>query len=507
MTVEPNSIHDDHFRRVGVYEKATRAIGQCFWLPRKLRSAIVRRLVGEQCQAKGKQFEKQIFGKHYVGVTSSHIDWHVFFFGTYDPVGTEFLRHIARQINPIFLDIGANTGTHMLAAVEYCKQVHCFEPFTPILRSLRENVNINQLTNVHVHPFGLYNEDGVFDFHCNEDGNHGAGTFKEPANQTDVNWDQSPALALPLKRGDQIVEELQLGEIGLVKIDVEGLEFDVLEGLLLTLKKNRPVVLWELNPIQTRVDQLSEIPDYFPDDYSFFRLDFTNRWDRARPCLVPLDSLETGNFIGIPSEQLHLIQEIVPTQRKHRFRIGAAMTKITRWIASEFRKLVIRIENPNCRFGKSVSIGKGVSIRVTDGGTCFIGKGSSLKDNCVVMVKRGNLKIGDHSFIGWGTIICSNESILIGKNALIAEHVSIRDQNHGMKLDSLPFNSQSMTTAPILIEENVWIGAKATITSGVTIGSNSVVGANSVATRDIAKNSLAVGTPAKVIRSLKNAER
>lgn len=58
-------------------------------------------------------------------------------------------------------------------------------------------------------------------------------------------------------------------------------------------------------------------------------------------------------------------------------------------------------------------------------------------------------------------------------------------------------------TSPVVIGKNVWIGAKATVTKGVSIGDNSVIGANSVVTRNIPANSVAVGTPARVIHTIK----
>ncbi len=59
-----------------------------------------------------------------------------------------------------------------------------------------------------------------------------------------------------------------------------------------------------------------------------------------------------------------------------------------------------------------------------------------------------------------------------------------------------------LVTAPISIENNVWIGEKATILKGVSIGENSVIGAGSVVTKSIPANCVAVGSPAKVIRRL-----
>lgn len=95
-------------------------------------------------------------------------------------------------------------------------------------------------------------------------------------------------------------------------------------------------------------------------------------------------------------------------------------------------------------------------------------------------------------------IVC-RERISIGDNALIAEHVAIRDQDHlyGQGLTTV---AADFATAPIVIGSNVWIGAKATITRGVTIGNNSVIGANSVVTTDIPADVVAAGVPARIIR-------
>jgi acetyltransferase-like isoleucine patch superfamily enzyme len=57
-----------------------------------------------------------------------------------------------------------------------------------------------------------------------------------------------------------------------------------------------------------------------------------------------------------------------------------------------------------------------------------------------------------------------------------------------------------MTSAPIRIGRNVWIGGKATITKGVTIGDNAIIGANAVVTHDVPMNAVAVGVPARVIK-------
>lgn len=113
--------------------------------------------------------------------------------------------------------------------------------------------------------------------------------------------------------------------------------------------------------------------------------------------------------------------------------------------------------------------------------------------------------IGSDSYIGAGAVIAASELITIGRDALIAEYVTIRDQDHEFESHG-PTRLAGMRTAPIHIGDNVWIGAKATITRGVTIGDNAVVGANSVVTGDVPADAVYAGAPARLIR-MRNGSR
>jgi len=84
---------------------------------------------------------------------------------------------------------------------------------------------------------------------------------------------------------------------------------------------------------------------------------------------------------------------------------------------------------------------------------------------------------------------------------MIGPYVSIRAADHCFDNLSEPIRCQGHTPGKIVIEDNCWIAGHVTITRNVTIGSGSIVGANSVVTKDIPKNSVAAGNPAKVIRS------
>ena len=109
-----------------------------------------------------------------------------------------------------------------------------------------------------------------------------------------------------------------------------------------------------------------------------------------------------------------------------------------------------------------------------------------------------NIRLGKNVFINSGCRFQDQGGITIGDNALIGHNVVIATLNHDMN----PEKRGSLIPSPVKIGDRVWIGAGAIILPGVTIGDNAVIGAGSVVTKDIPKNSVAVGSPAKVIRSI-----
>lgn len=121
--------------------------------------------------------------------------------------------------------------------------------------------------------------------------------------------------------------------------------------------------------------------------------------------------------------------------------------------------------------------------------------------NSFVGGNKGRIKIGNNVHLAYGVIIISYDSINIGDDVLIGEYTSIRDHDHNFKKGKL-IREQELTTSPIVIEKNVWIGRGCTILKGVTIKTGSVIGANSLVNDDIPEYSVAAGTPAKIIKKI-----
>lgn len=113
------------------------------------------------------------------------------------------------------------------------------------------------------------------------------------------------------------------------------------------------------------------------------------------------------------------------------------------------------------------------------------------------------VEIGERTFIGHYTCIAGPGNVRIGNDCLIAAHSGIYANNHNFADPMQKIRNQGITGKGIVIEDDCWLGHGVTVLDGVTIGQGSVIGAGAVVTRDIPPYSVAVGMPARVIRSRK----
>lgn len=119
---------------------------------------------------------------------------------------------------------------------------------------------------------------------------------------------------------------------------------------------------------------------------------------------------------------------------------------------------------------------------------------------------NSKITIGKNSYISQEVRFNSRHSIQIGKNVLIGYQVMMMDYDahtifYHDDLNNQQLNSQSNQGKAIVIGDNVWIGARVTILKGVNIGAGSIIGANSCVASNIPANTIAVGNPAKIVRS------
>lgn len=115
----------------------------------------------------------------------------------------------------------------------------------------------------------------------------------------------------------------------------------------------------------------------------------------------------------------------------------------------------------------------------------------------------GQIEIGNNTTLFRDVTVYAgkNGGVFIGDDVMVAGFCYITDSNHGMKLRKGLLREQEPVAKPIVIENNVWLGQGVTVLGGGHIHSGAVVGAQSLVNGEIAENTVAVGTPAKVLRN------
>jgi acetyltransferase-like isoleucine patch superfamily enzyme len=159
----------------------------------------------------------------------------------------------------------------------------------------------------------------------------------------------------------------------------------------------------------------------------------------------------------------------------------------------------------NIRLGQGVYLDQGVYLHALPGGISF-GDETFLMHHTMLHVfnfrnlPRAGITIGRNCFIGEYNVMRGQGGIRIGNDVYTGPMVQIVAVNHVYADPDRPIREQGVTAQGIVIEDDVWIGAGATVVDGVTIGRGSVIGAGAVVTGDIPPYSIAVGTPAKPIK-------
>jgi maltose O-acetyltransferase len=128
-----------------------------------------------------------------------------------------------------------------------------------------------------------------------------------------------------------------------------------------------------------------------------------------------------------------------------------------------------------------------------------IGEGTEIRPPLYVDYGT-HLRIGARCFANFGLVALDVAAITIGDDVQIGPNVQLLTPTHPVEPE--PRREKWEAAQPIVIRDNVWLGGGAIVLPGVTIGDNTVVGAGSVVTRDLPADVVAVGNPARVVRTL-----
>jgi acetyltransferase-like isoleucine patch superfamily enzyme len=138
-----------------------------------------------------------------------------------------------------------------------------------------------------------------------------------------------------------------------------------------------------------------------------------------------------------------------------------------------------------------------------------LGKHSEIHDYVIIRTYDNPVVIGEYTQINPFTVIYGGSGVYIGNNVMMAPHCMIAAGNHDHVQVEQPMRfAGNITKGPVIIEDNVWIGANCTIADGVRIGRDAVVSANSLVTKDVAPYDIVRGVPAvSVGNRLENSRR
>lgn len=129
-----------------------------------------------------------------------------------------------------------------------------------------------------------------------------------------------------------------------------------------------------------------------------------------------------------------------------------------------------------------------------------LGRDSVVESFSCINNAVGDVFIGDHTRIGLHNTVIG--PVAIGSHVNLAQGVVVTALNHNYSDAKTRIDQQGVSTQPVTIGDDVWVGANAVILPGVTIGSHVVVAAGAVVTKDVPSSTLVAGVPARVIRSL-----
>lgn len=259
-------------------------------------------------------FVSDLDGVRYEGNTGNYIDASILYLGAFEKDILYFLRDtmIATQERGVFVDVGANTGQHSLFMSRYATEVHAFEPWEPVLKRFRRMVANNKIKNIVIHPVGLGDQNSRKPFYKPPSNNLSTGSFVEeflPQNSAEG--------YLEIQIGDEALAKAGVKSVALIKMDIEGYEKPALKGLRETLRKDRPIVEFELSTdpkSSVSIKSREELLALFPENYDFltFRNDPYHRVTglyvlEPMGDVVEFDKVTQRDMVAYPIEKKNFI--------------------------------------------------------------------------------------------------------------------------------------------------------------------------------------------------------
>lgn len=164
-----------------------------------------------------------------------------------------FSKFVSEGRRGILLDVGANIGSHSIYFSAIFDRVISFEPNPEMFARLKSNIELNEINHIDAFMVGLGNERRTMEFYqpAKGFGNKGTGTFEKSFAP-----ERSNTLYLPIIPGDEFLSEHGIFKVDAIKIDVQGFEVRVLQGLEGVILRDKPIIWLEIS--DTTLGEISQ---------------------------------------------------------------------------------------------------------------------------------------------------------------------------------------------------------------------------------------------------------
>lgn len=150
--------------------------------------------------------------------------------------------------------------------------------------------------------------------------------------------------------------------------------------------------------------------------------------------------------------------------------------------------------------GDNVEFRRNIEIRVHNSSKIIINNNIRIDRGVrLLSANKAVIDLAEGCRIGLYSVFNGGDSIFVGKKALISGFVYLQTSMHNHKSIDKPIQEQGFTHAPVVLEDDTWLGTHVVVLPGVVIGTKSVVGSNAVVSKSVLPNQVVVGIPAKPI--------
>ncbi|HEX6936396.1 MAG TPA: acyltransferase [Actinomycetes bacterium] len=166
-----------------------------------------------------------------------------------------------------------------------------------------------------------------------------------------------------------------------------------------------------------------------------------------------------------------------------------------------WRFLVLRLRHPDVVTEGMVYLGRGVELTARRGyGRIVLGRWVHIGDGNRLRAHEGTLRIGDKTVLGRENTLNCYLDLDIGPRCIVADWVYMCDFDHRTDDVHVPIKDQGIVKTPVRVDEDVWVGVKASVLRGAQVGRGTVVAAHAVVRGTVPPYSVVAGVPGRVVR-------